>query len=88
MKAINIIFTEHSKLKIENPLLKQKISALEELTKDYEVKDSLYCEEINKYKEKVSSDAITIKKLNSYKKNSIKIFSAGGIVLFLLGLIL
>lgn len=88
LKIVNIIFAEHSKLSIENPLLKQKILALEELNKSNEITDSLRKNEISLYKDKANSDAIKIKKLENFKKKSIKGFTVGGIVLFILGLII
>ena len=51
LKIVNIIFAEHEKLIIENPLLKEKITSLEELNGLYEQTDSLRKEEINTCKE-------------------------------------
>ena len=83
-RVVALIFAEHDKLSKENPLLKQKINLLEELNKQCEVSDSLHIEEINLFKEKVAQDNKKIKKL----KSSLKVSYVGGIVLFLLGLIL
>ena len=80
MKAISLIFNEHEKLSIENPLLKQQISSLEELNQLYVKTDSLQRVEISTYKDKVDHDAKTIKKLKFSQKISI----AGGIILFIL----
>ena len=44
-----MIFAEHQKLSIENPLLKEEIKYYKELTNTYECKDSLLREEINIY---------------------------------------
>ena len=84
MKAISLIFNEHEKLSIENPLLKQQISSLEELNQLYVKTDSLQRVEISTYKDKVDHDAKTIKKLKFSQKISI----AGGIILFIIGLII
>ena len=88
LKAISLIFNEHEKLSNENPLLKQQIKSLEELNQLYIKSDSLQREEISLYKEKVDSDMREIKKLKSTKKKIIIGSSVGGIVLFILGLIL
>ena len=88
LKIVNIIFSEHAKLYKENPLLKEKISALEQLNKSYEKSDSIKNIEINMCKERIKSDAEKISNLETFKKKAIQGFSAGGIVLFLLGLII
>lgn len=88
IKTTAIIFAEHEKLSIENPLLKKQIKSLEELNKLYETSDSLYKEEINTYKEKSKLDNLKIKKLESSKKKTIFTASLGGIALFIIGLIL
>lgn len=83
-----IIFAEHQKLSIENPLLKQKISSLEELNQLYVESDSIQQVEISTYKDKVDSDAREIKKLKNANKRIIIGSSIGGILLFILGLII
>lgn len=88
MKAISLIFNEHEKLSKENPLLKQQISSLEELNKIYLKSDSLQQVEINLFKEKSANDEKIIKNLKSTQKKIIFSSCAGGIVLFLLGIIL
>lgn len=88
IKVINIIFAEHSKLSIENPLLKEKVASLEELNQLYVKSDSLQKEEINIYKNKVVSDDKEIRHLKSSRKNIIRGSCVGGIVLFILGLII
>ena len=88
LKLSCLIFAEHQKLSTENPLLKQQISSLEELVKLYIESDSLQREEIKIYEDKVSSDAKKIKKLKSTRKGIIIGSSVGGIVLFIIGLIL
>ena len=87
-KTTALIFLEHSKLKEENPLLKQQIISLENLNKLYEKSDSFRTQEINIYKDKVNSDEIKIKKLKSTQKKIITGSSIGGIILFILGLLL
>lgn len=88
LKAISLIFNEHEKLSKENPLLKQQISSLEELNKIYLKSDSLQRVEINLFKEKSANDEKIIKNLKSTQKKIIFGSCAGGIVLFLLGIIL
>ena len=83
-----IVLSEHQKLSKENPLLKQQISSLEELNNLYIKSDSLQRVEINTYKEKVVSDSKQIQKLKSTQKKTIIGASVGGILLFILGLIL
>ena len=83
-----IVLSEHQKLSNENPLLKQQIASLEELNQLYVKSDSIQRVEIKTYKNKVDSDAKQIKKLKSNQKKTIIGASAGGILLFILGLIL
>ena len=87
-KTTALIFNEHSKLSVENPLLKQQINSLEELNKLYVESDSIQKVEISTYKDKVSSNEKTIKKLKTAQKITIFGASLGGIALFILGLIL
>ena len=88
LKAISLIFNEHEKLSIENPLLKEQIASLEELNQLYIATDSIQKIEINEYKNKVVSDEKKIQRLESTQKKTILGASVGGIVLFILGLIL
>ena len=88
IKTTALIFAEHQKLKTENPLLRQQIFSLEELNKLYVQSDSLQKEEIKIYEDKVSSDAKKIKKLKSTRKGIIIGSSVGGIVLFIIGLLI
>ena len=88
MKAISLIFNEHEKLSKENPLLKQQISSLEELNKIYLKSDSLQKIEIDLFKEKSANDEKIIKNLKSTQKKILIGSGVGGIVLFLLGIIL
>ena len=88
LKAISLIFNEHEKLSNENPLLKEQIASLEKLNQLYVKTDSLQKEEIVLYKDKVASDDIKIQRLKSTQKKTIIGASVGGIVLFILGLIL
>ena len=83
-----IVLEEHQKLSNENPLLKQQINSLEHLNELYVKSDSIQREEIDLYKEKVDSDEKTIKKLKSTQKKIIFGSSVGGILLFIIGLIL
>ena len=88
IKWTALIFAEHQKLSIENPLLKQQILSLEELNSLYMTSDSLQRKEIDLYKEQVSSDNKKINKLKSNQKKIIIISSITSIVLFLTGLFL
>ena len=88
MKTLNIILAEHKKLKIENPLLKQQINSLEDLNQLYIKSDSLQKEEINLYINKVASDERKIQRLKSAQRKTIIGSSVGGIVLFIIGLLL
>ena len=88
LKKTCLIFLEHEKLSIENPLLKQQILSLEELNQVYIKSDSLQKEEIQIYKDKVISNEETIKKLKINQKNTVIGSSISGILLFILGLIL
>lgn len=87
-KTLCLILNEHEYLSIENPLLKQQIKSLEELNQLYINTDSIQKEEIYIYKEKVASNEKKIQRLKSIQKKSILGFSVGGIVLFIIGLIL
>ena len=83
-----IVLSEHQKLSNENPLLKQQISSLEELNQLYVKTDSIQKIEIKDFKDRVASDDKKIQKLKSAQKKTIFGASVGGIVLFILGLIL
>ena len=88
LKAISLIFNEHEKLSVENPLLKEQIASLEKLNQLYVESDSLQKEEIKVYEKKVVSDEKKIQQLKSTQKKIIFGSSVGGILLFILGLIL
>ena len=83
-----IIFLEHQKLSNENPLLKQQIKSLEELNELYVKTDSIQKVEIKTYDNKVTENSKQIKKLKKNQKRIIIGSSIGGILLFILGLIL
>ena len=87
-KTTALIFNEHNKLSIENPLLKQEIKSLTELNQLYIKTDSIKSKELNVYKEKVAVDDKLIQQLKSSRKNIVTISCVGGICLFILGLIL
>ena len=88
LKAISLIFNEHEKLSIENPLLKEQVASLEKLNQLYVKTDSIQKIELNLYKERVVSDEKKIQRLKSTQKKLIYGSSVGGIVLFILGLLL
>ena len=83
-----IVLLEHQKLSNENVLLKEQVFSLEELNQLYEKSDSIQKEEINLYKDKVASDEKKIQRLKSTQKKTILGSSVGGIVLFIIGLLL
>lgn len=83
-KTLCLILNEHEKLSIENPLLKQQINSLEELNKFYIESDSMRTIQIDLFKDKITSDEKIIKK----QKKLIIGSSVGGVLLFILGLIL
>jgi hypothetical protein len=83
-----IVLSEHQKLSEENPLLKQQINSLEELNQLYVKTDSIQKIEINDFKDRVASDAKKIQQMKSTQKKLIFGSSVGGIVLFILGLLL
>lgn len=83
-----IVLLEHQKLSNENPLLKQQIKSLEELNQLYEKSDSIQKDEIKLYKTKVASNEKKIQRLKSTQKKTIIGSSVGGIVLFIIGLLL
>lgn len=88
MKAISLIFNEHEKLSNENPLLKEQIASLEKLNQLYVKSDSIQKIEVDTYKEKVASDDKKIQQLKSTQKKLLIGSSVGGILLFILGLLL
>lgn len=81
-KTLCLILNEHEKLSIENPLLKQQISSLEELNQLNVKKDSLKNEEINIYKDKIASSENQIQQLKSIQKKTF--IGMGGIILIIL----
>lgn len=83
-----LIFAEHQKLSIENPLLKKEIQHYKELNQICEERDSIHKEEIDIYSQELSNANKHIKKLKSTQKKLLIGSSVGGIVLFILGLIL
>lgn len=83
-----LIFAEHQKLSNENPLLKQQISSLEELNQLYIQSDSIQRIEIKDLTNRVESDKKVIQKYKSNQKKTLLGASAGGIILFIIGLIL
>jgi len=87
-KITALIFAEHQKLSVENSLLKEEIASLNELNTLFEKSDSIQNVELKIYKEKVNSDAKKIEKLKSSQKKTIFASSVGGIILFIIGLIL
>ena len=88
LKAISLIFNEHEKLSNENPLLKEQITSLEKLNQLYVKSDSIQRVEIDTYKDKVASDDKKIQQLKSSQKKILIGSSVGGILLFILGLLL
>lgn len=85
VKEIALIFAEHQKLLIENPLLKKQITDYQNLTTLYEKQDSLREQEIQAYKEDTKKQ---VRKLKNTQKKIIIGSTLSNIVLFILGLIL
>ena len=83
-----LIFAEHQKLSNENPLLKKQISSLEELNQLYVQSDSIQRIEIKDLTNRVESDKELIQKYKSNQKKTLLGASVGGIILFIIGLIL
>ena len=88
VKETALIFAEHQKLSVENPLLKQQILSLEKLNQLHLKSDSINNEKSIILKEKIASNEKQIQRLKSTQKITIIGASVGGIVLFILGLIL
>lgn len=88
LKIVNIIFAEHQKFSIENPLLKQKVASLEELNQLYVESDSICKSEVTALKKEVVSNEKKIQQLKSSRKKLVGGLSVGGIVLFIIGLLL
>ena len=87
-KTLSLILIEHEKLSEENPLLKQQIHSLERLNQLYIDSDSIQFEEIKNLKLQVVSNEKKIQQMKSTQKKTIIGSSVGGIVLFILGLLL
>lgn len=88
LKAISLIFNEHEKLSIENPLLKQQISSLEKINNLNLKIDSIRRIEIQDCKSNILFKDQQIEELKLKQKKIILESSVAGIVLFILGLIL
>lgn len=88
VKEIALICIENQKLIKENTLLKEQTSSLEYLNNLYVESESIKDTEINLYKQRIEFDNKTIKKLKSSQKKIIKASSLGGILLFILGLLI
>lgn len=88
VKVLALILAEHQKLSIENPILKEKIKNLEELNMICEEQSEIKSQEINLYQKKVTSDSLKINKLQNNNKKTIIGSSIGGVLLFIIGLIL
>ena len=88
LKTLCLILNEHEKLSNENPLLKQQITSLEQLNQLYVKSDSIQKIEIETYEDKVANDTKQIQRLKSAQKKTLFSASVGGIVLFILGLLL
>lgn len=69
-------------------MLKQQVESLEKLNQLYVKSDSIQKIEIDTYKDKVASDNKKIQRLKSSQKKILIGSSVGGILLFILGLLL
>lgn len=87
-KELVIICHEHAKLQVENKLLWEENEALAALNATYIEADSLRVLQVNDLRNKVEASVKEVQRLKSSQKNTIRIASVGGIVLFILGLIL
>lgn len=83
-KITAIIFVEHEYLTNENSLLKDKIKRLQEVNEICEKTDSVHLEEIKIQNQELTSKDKQIKKLKNTNKTSI----LGGVLLFIIGLLL
>ena len=83
-----IIFAEHEKLSKENPLLKEQINSLETLNELWETSDSIQNIEIKELEKDNISKEKEIKQLKKSKKRILVGSSVGGVLLFILGLLL
>ena len=83
-----IIFAEHEKLSKENPLLKEQINSLETLNNLWETSDSIQNIEIKELEKDNISKEKEIKQLKKSKKRILVGSSVGGVLLFILGLLL
>ena len=86
--VISLIFAEHQKLIKENSLLTSELDNYKQLLKVQENIDSLRVEEIHSYQEALSNSEKHIKKLKSSRRKLIFGSSVGGIVLFILGILI
>ena len=87
LKITNLIFNEHAALKEKVPLLNLQIEALEKANRNYAVQDSIRTEEINLYENSYKDAYKRNKKLNKKVKRYRYWSIAGGIVSFLLGVL-
>lgn len=88
VKVVALLLAEHSQLSVENPILKNKIQALEKLNLICEESNKIKDQEIQLYQNEIDSNAIKINKLQKQKSNIIIGSSIGGLLLFIIGLIL
>ena len=88
VKAVALLLAEHQKLSIENPILKEKVKALEEQNLICEQSNNIKDQEIKIYEEKAASNVTEINKLKNKNKNILVGSSIGGIFLFIIGLLL
>ena len=86
--VLALILAEHQKLTVENPLLKEEIQLLKQQNKLCEEQDSLHQQEIGIYKEELIKTTNKLNKSESSRKKIITFSSVGGILLFIIGILL
>lgn len=88
VKIVNIIFAEHNKLSIENPLLKQQIDLQKQINQQTEQSNYLLKQKILLKEDLIENQNKNIKKLKADKKKITISSCVGGIVLFVIGILL
>lgn len=88
IKELAIICAENQKLNNENPLLKEQIKSLQKLNNLYVESDSLRKVETDLYKNELNRSLKNIEKIKKSRRNIIIGSSIGGIVLFIIGLLI
>lgn len=88
LKTTNLIFSEHEMLLKKVSLLTNQIGALEELNATYVKQDSLRLQEISLYKNAYEDKTLQYNKLNKKYVNYRRWSVAGGVLAFILGILI